>query len=480
MLEIRNKGDLLKALRKDKLKISEENITIFPVRMSCEYIRIDKLIKLIYDTYEVYPCVFYEEDNKSCKLFFEFSQPLNPREFNLFSSGFYNVLHQCIKPTTLEEVHDLPKGKIFIVNKENIINEFVLKKIQTYGNTSAEVKKEEMIKIKYTDTYNKVKPNFGIESKLLKENEARDITYKELSKVIARGGTFISAEYEDPKGDYNKENIKCIPMLALDIDYNPQKEAEGKQRITMQEFTQLLSNELGITPVISYPTFSDIDNTSFRVIYKFETALSGNKFEEVYKCIINKYPQYLDPATKNSNRLWAGTKHKVIYNDLSRPITEEVLKDLERYKPVIEPKIKEYKPRIQHTPPTTNTIYDNFYIKEEYKKTISDMLIQHIQLDEYIKNKFGGAFTQKGDKLFGACPIHGGSCPTSLVVYLDTNSAYCWSEQQYHGIIDVASRVYNTNDFSYIAFMLCEEYGIEIPMNAIAEKRTKKNKRGSY
>lgn len=334
-------------------------------------------------------------------------------------------------------------------------------------------KEEETITIKYTDTYNKTKPNFGTESNKLKVTPAREITYKELSKVIAHGGTFLSAEYKDPKGDYNKDNIKCIPMLALDIDYSPQKEAEGKEKITMQELTQVLKNDLGITPVIRYPTFSDTDNTSFRLIYKFEKPLNSNEFEALYKCMLNKYPQYLDPATKNSNRLWAGTRHKVIYNDLSVPITEEVIKHLEQYKPVEAQVIKKYKPKAKQVAASNNT-FSQFYIKAKYKEDISKKIIKDIDIVEYLSTNFNWSYKVTGNTLHGCCPLHGGDCKTSFVVFKDTNTYTCYSDCNETGnVLSLAYKYYNVTDFSYVALMLCEEYGIEIPINAIEFKKKK-------
>ena len=98
-------------------------------------------------------------------------------------------------------------------------------------------------------------------------------------------------------------------------------DVDGKEnKINMFEMQGLIYKKIGIMPIISYPTFSDTDLTRFRLIYRFENAVDVETFRLFYEAIAWKFKKYIDQATKNANRIWAGTNKSVNYFPKDIPI----------------------------------------------------------------------------------------------------------------------------------------------------------------
>lgn len=501
---VKNKTDLVRVIKYDGFKLgNDDNITLLPVDMDCTSIRADKLIKLIYDCYKLYPCIFYKASKTTYTMIFELCRGITLKEYESLLKGIQYVFSKYVLPSDIETDFKKPLGEIYTSKYDNLMNQTTLDRLISYGSikkeniqvhspqddkgtgdikpVEASPKEIAPIRIKFTNRGNKTKPNFGIESKILKQVKPITTTYKQLSNIIARGSTFLAGEFKEGHiGSYDKEDIINVPMLALDVD------GVG---IKLNELQTMIATDFGITPIITYRTFSDTDNTRFRLIYRFTTPISGTKFEGLYECLLNKYSEYLDEKTKNSNRLWAGTCHGVTYNGNDYPITEEVISKFEEYKPVQQvltpskvdtpSKTKEaYKP-----PKNVEGEYLEYRIKEGYENNVTDLIINSVPIYDFVMQKYGGSYKQTGNKIFGACPLHGGTNKTSFCIYTDDKTYRCFSDCEETGnVYTIAKKYYDTNDLSYIAFKMEEEFNFRIPIYMIKElpKKKKSKKRGIY
>lgn len=351
-------------------------------------------------------------------------------------------------------------------------------------------KAEDTICIKYERFARKCKPtNFGAVQKGLETVEALPITFKNLANVIKRGSTFLLGGYHDPKGSHNNhDNLKHMSALGLDIDFDEKKEAEGKQRITRTEFIKLLKDDLGIEPVIHYNTFSDTDNTSFRVVYRFARPLGVEEYKTLYRGLLVKYGAYLDEKVTNPNRLWAGTKHEVYYNSSDSPITEEILKEIKSFIPQrVEPKQKvtARKPNIpvksygnggrlteaqilKYPSQLQPYLRDRYFAKRELT-IIRDHVNREIPIKEILE-RVGAEFVDYGEYWASACVLHSGDNPKGLLVYKpnsrthpnDLNLAKCQTGcNRTYNVWMIAQELYGITDNAQLALLLIEDYNIK-------------------
>lgn len=292
---------------------------------------------------------------------------------------------------------------------------------------------------------------FVIMAGMKKELNSVEVTYKELAGLILKGHSVLLADFNKKYG-VEEGNIKQLNCIALDID-------SKEHKITIGQMVNLLRNKLKISPVIAYNTFSDVDNTKFRLIYRFENPVDVETYRKFYEALQLKFNKYLDSQTKNANRVWAGTNKGVHFSENDKPISFELIvkaikwldriKTIEQKKKFIEVKkgYKEYK--------------NEDYIRPECKKEVLELLVSNCSLKDFIEKHFGGKFRYEKGNFVGNCSIHGGDNPTALVI--SEKIWTCFTHCGTGNIFTLAKKVYGINNFSRVAFLLANEYNIVIP-----------------
>lgn len=309
--------------------------------------------------------------------------------------------------------------------------------------------------IKYSKKAFKEKPTVTDMYKItydLKSCDSTIISYKDLKSIIEEGHSILLAKFKRGSKTIMEEDIEYINCIALDIDSKINK-------ISLFEMQTLVYKKLGIMPIISYPTFSDTDLTKFRLIYRFENPVDVETFRLFYEALSWKFKKYIDLATKNANRIWAGTNKPVNYFEKDLPITLPIILKL------INAYSKAQKKNETKVIAAKKISYEEFkdcdYIKTEYKEKVIRLIIDNIRLIDFITDKFGGNFKQISNRYVGKCCLHGGDNKNALVI---TGKTYrCYTHCGTGNVFTLAKQVYGITNFSQLAFRLSEEYGIAIP-----------------
>lgn len=309
--------------------------------------------------------------------------------------------------------------------------------------------------IKYSKESFKEKPTINDMVKItynLKCYDSTIISYKDLKTILEEGHSILLAKFKTGSKSIREEDIECINCIALDIDSKINK-------IHLYEMQTLIYKKLGIMPIIAYPTFSDTDLTKFRLIYRFENPVDVETFRLFYEAIAWKFKKYIDLATKNANRIWAGTNKTVNFFEKDLPITlPTILKLINAY----SKSLKKYEKKVIAVKKVS---YEEFkdcdYIKSEYKEEVIRLIIDNIKLIDFIYDKFGGNFKRISNRYVGRCCLHGGDNKNALVI---TGKTYrCYTHCGTGNIFTLAKKVYGITNFSQLAFRLSEEYRIAIP-----------------
>lgn len=304
--------------------------------------------------------------------------------------------------------------------------------------------------VKISNKGYKVKPNKDDMISItwnIKQSRGVEVTIPSLAHYIEKGHSVILADFKE-RGNINKDNIQSIELLALDID---------DCGVNMLDMKAIIFKKLGITPVIEYRTFSDVDLTKFRLIYKLENPINHEVYEKLYKAIKWKLGKYIDNQTSNANRIWAGTNKSVQVNSESKDISIKLILDLIKNNEKAERRRK-----VQITREITQGSNETGgkYIKSEYKREIKEMLKENINLKDYIQKHFGGNFDSRG-KSTCCLPTHTGD-GSGKNLSIKGKMYTCFSCCGSGDLFTIAELVYNTNDFSLLCFNIAEEYGIKI------------------
>lgn len=288
------------------------------------------------------------------------------------------------------------------------------------------------------------------------------VTREKLAQLLQKGYAVILAEF-NKYNSINIDNIKGVQLLALDVD--------EATKITMKNMIKKIEEELNITPVIAYCTFSDVDNTRFRLIYRLTKRLTSKAYTDMYREFIKRYGEYIDHQPINPNRIWQGTNKKVYVNNQDKPINEDLIKEFINSTRQKNVQVVSYKPKNIKRIEFNNDILNKIYIDPGYKKEIVDIIQNSINIYDFIKDNFGGSFVQRGSRWVGCCPLHSGDNKTAFSIFINTNTYSCFTHCGTGNVITLAYKLYNTNDFSSVVLQLIQDYNISIPEKAIKVKR---------
>lgn len=286
----------------------------------------------------------------------------------------------------------------------------------------------------------------------IKNNKHVKVDYFTLKKYLERGHSVLLAEFEEI-GNIQEDNIKELCCIALDID---SKENE----VTTPKMIELIKNEYNITPVLYYNTFSDKDDTKFRLIYEIEGSIDVEVYKTFYKALVWKFNKYLDSQTVNANRIWAGTNKKVFYDEKAIPISFNLLiKLINSY----NAKLLRDKKNIKKNTHGKSVKLTNSHTRFNLNNIdgLVNYLIENIDLKDYIIKHFGGTFKRNGGLHAGCCCLHGGDNPNALVIY--DKSYRCYTKCGSGNIITIAKKVYNTDSFLVVAEQLIKELNLNVP-----------------
>ena len=320
----------------------------------------------------------------------------------------------------------------------------------------------EAINIKISGRPYKEKPKADDIKKItwhMKNTNGISVTYKELADILSKGHSVLLAEFNEV-GIIREDNIKSISCIALDIDSKVNK-------VNIYEMISRVNSIFNIYPVISYCTFSDTDNTRFRLIYRLENKIDVETYRVLYCAFQWKLNKYIDMATKNANRIWAGTDKSVVYAENDVPISfAKLVKIINSYNSSVKRNNKKvYKQKYNIY--EKNDYSNSKYIKPQYKKEVLDYLIANIDLRELIPKYYGGRFKRNGEKITGACVLHGGDNETALVI--DKDRYTCFTHCGCGNVITIGRKIYNLENFSDVAFRLLEDNNLNIPKDYIQE-----------
>lgn len=320
-----------------------------------------------------------------------------------------------------------------------------------------------MVWVKYSSAGYKEKPTADDMKKIsfeMKNNNSIKIDYKALGKLLEGGHSILLGKFKNDSKSILEENIEYLECIALDID-------SKENKITLFEMQSILYKKFGVLPVLAYQTFSDTDFTKFRLIYRFENAVDVEVYRKFYEALQWKFKKYLDQATKNANRIWAGTNKRVILNEKDIAFNfENILKLTLAHDKALERKNK--KQSIAKVEGYSN-FKDEDYIKPEHKEEVLNYIIDNTDLLTFIQKHFGGRFTERGGKHFCNCVLHGGDNKHALVV---TDNTYrCYTKCGTGNIFTVAKMVYKIDNFSQLAFKLAREFNLSIDESMIRRIR---------
>lgn len=296
----------------------------------------------------------------------------------------------------------------------------------------------------------------------LKSFKSIKSTYRELSEYISKGHAVLLADFKEDN-NIDKSNIYCLSCIALDID----SKVKPIARVVLIE---KIYNKFGALPIISYNTFSDTNNTKFRLIYRLDNVIDLETYETLYKALQWKLKAYLDQATFNANRIWQGTNKYCEFNENDIPFTFNIIaKLITSYTNKIKREELKQQKELKLKYSSSESNYNGSYIKTEHKKEVMDQICNSISLKEFIERATGGNFKKKGDNYIGCCPLHNGDNKGAFVISEKEHIYTCFTRCGTGNIITVAKRYYNIDNFSEVVFKLANDYNLSIPKEYIKE-----------
>lgn len=288
--------------------------------------------------------------------------------------------------------------------------------------------------------------------------EPKEMTLQQFSKEIEQGKTYISGCIRDKSiKKLSADNTENFAFFGLDID-------NIENQITIKDMIDKVFSTLQIYPSIAYETFSsNEEHLKFRLLYFFDEPIKEHsKFKDMYDKLKVIYPDCIDKSTSNANRLWYGTDKKVTIFDDIESVNFNTLMDKLNY---LVPDIPQISTKKTLNSKATKIYDSNLRFNKSKSKELAKFIINSIDIVEFVRD-FGGNVEEHRDYANCSCPFHScsGKNKTTLRIYKNSNSLYCWSREDcVRGDIISSVMIYKSLDFFNACRFLVDAYGLEVP-----------------
>lgn len=305
-----------------------------------------------------------------------------------------------------------------------------------------------------------------------------EVTLEQLCKYIGQGHTFISGCVIDTTiKKLSANNTQNYAFFGLDIDN------KGFQ-ITPTQMIDEVKAKLGadVEPTIYYETFTSTpEHKRFRLLYFFEKPIATHQdFKTMYNRLKILFPNCIDQATSNANRLWFGTNkpHTVRINPNFKLLGEDFFKRLEEVIPLDKKggiarkeAISYAKCDLEHV----DDVYRYVWFKndDETIYELAEYIKDNVPIESYVE-MMGADLTDHGDYYNCACPFHQGDNPTAFVIYKASSSAFCFSKQCVAGDVINLCKVFENKTYFEAIKTLLNRFELDVPKHLINLDKTYK------
>ena len=312
----------------------------------------------------------------------------------------------------------------------------------------------------------------------IRAKTSTEVTLEQLCNYIGRGHTFISGCVIDTTiKKLNASNTQNYAFFGLDIDN------KGFQ-VTPTQMIDEVKAKLGadVEPTIYYETFTSTpEHKRFRLLYFFEKPIATHQdFKTMYNRLKILFPNCIDQATSNANRLWFGTNkpHTVRINPNFKLLGEDFFKRLEEVIPLDKKggiarkeSINYAKCDLEHV----DDVYRYVWFKndDETIYELAEYIKDNIPIDHYVE-MMGADLTDHGDYYNCACPFHQGDNPTAFVIYKASSSAFCFSKQCVAGDVINLCKVFENKTYFEAIKTLLNRFELDVPKHLINLDKTYK------
>lgn len=305
-----------------------------------------------------------------------------------------------------------------------------------------------------------------------------EVTLEQLCKYIGQGHTFISGCVIDTTiKKLSANNTQNYAFFGLDIDN------KGFQ-VTPTQMIDEVKAKLGadVEPTIYYETFtSTSDHKRFRLLYFFEKPIATHQeFKAMYNRLKILFPNCIDQATSNANRLWFGTNkpHTVRINPNFKPLGEDFFKRLEEVIPLDKKGGIARKDAISYAKcdlEQIDDVYKYVWFKNDDESIyeLAEYIKDNVPIESYVE-MMGADLTDHGDYYNCACPFHQGDNPTAFVIYKASNSAFCFSQQCVAGDVINLCKVFENKTYFEAIKTLLNRFELDVPKHLINLDKTYK------
>ena len=305
-----------------------------------------------------------------------------------------------------------------------------------------------------------------------------EVTLEQLCKYIGQGHTFISGCVIDTTiKKLSANNTQNYAFFGLDIDN------KGFQ-VTPTQMIDEVKAKLGadVEPTIYYETFTSTSgHKRFRLLYFFEKPIATHQeFKAMYNRLKILFPNCIDQATSNANRLWFGTNkpHTVRINPNFKPLGEDFFKRLEEVIPLDKKGGIARKDAISYAKcdlEQIDDVYKYVWFKNDDESIyeLAEYIKDNVPIESYVE-MMGADLTDHGDYYNCACPFHQGDNPTAFVIYKASSSAFCFSKQCVAGDVINLCKVFENKTYFEAIKTLLNRFELDVPKHLINLDKTYK------
>lgn len=309
----------------------------------------------------------------------------------------------------------------------------------------------------------------------IRSKEPIEITLEQLCNYIGRGHTFISGCVIDTSiKKLNAENTQNYAFFGLDID-NKGFQVSPKQMI--DEVKAKLGED--VEPTIYYETFtSTAEHKRFRLLYFFENPITTHQeFKSMYNRLKILFPDCIDQATSNANRLWFGTDkpHTVRINPNFKLLGQDFFNRLEEIIPLDKGGGIARKQAISYADcnlEQVDDVYKHVWFKSDENTIyeLAEYIKDSVPIESYVE-MMGANLVDHGDYYNCACPFHQGDNSTAFVIYKASNSAFCFSKQCVAGDVINLCKVFEDKTYFEAIKTLLNRFKLSVPIHMIDEQK---------